>query len=658
MQFLEPGVLDFDLLLIDEASQVKPVDALGSMARAKQIVVVGDDKQLPPTNFFNKVTAGDEEAESAEDFSTQDIESVLGLCAAQGINQRMLQWHYRSRHQSLIAVSNYEFYESKLFVVPSPSDVSDSLGLSFIHVKDGVFDRGKSRTNQIEAAAIADAVIAHAQEYPDKSLGVAAFSVAQRDAILNEVEFRRRSHPELEEFFATGGPEPFFVKNIENVQGDERDKIMISVGYGRDSSGYMAMNFGPLQSEGGERRLNVLISRAKEKCVVFSSITADDIDLNRAKSRGVAAFKTFLTYARSGFLDIGIKASDRGFDSEFEIQVAKALTGLGYEVHSQIGVAGFFVDLAIVDPDRPGRFLIGIECDGASYHSSRSARDRDRIRQAVLEDREWIIHRIWSTDWFQRPEEQIRKAVEAIEDAKSEWAKRDLGQPSTQLAQQTTFELERESQPELSLDSSSAIPSIPYQEADFPIRTDQDIHEISTDQLALVVERVVTVEGPIHTSEIARRVAGLWGLQRTGSRISKCIEEAINHLANLGKLSKDGEFVVLPKADIPIRSREGVQSSSLRKPELLPPAEVEKAIIAVVMVHHGIAPRDLVKEASLLFGFKSTSAKLRSSIQKIIENLVSQGIVESRNGRLYIDGNDRMLSRLQNENSATLNKTL
>ena len=260
-QFLEPGILEFDVLLMDEASQVKPVDALGAMARAKQVIVVGDERQLPPTNFFNKVTGGEDEANDSEDFDAKDMESVLGLCSAQNINQRMLRWHYRSRHQSLIAVSNYEFYDSKLFVVPSPSKVSESLGLSFIHVKDGVFDRGKSRTNRIEAAAVADAVLEHAKLFPDKTLGVAAFSVAQRDAILNEVELRRRSHPELEEFFATGGAEPFFVKNIENVQGDERDKIIISVGYGRDDSGYLPMSFGPLQTDGGERRLNVLISR-------------------------------------------------------------------------------------------------------------------------------------------------------------------------------------------------------------------------------------------------------------------------------------------------------------------------------------------------------------------------------------------------------------
>ncbi len=647
-QFLAPGVLEFDLLLIDEASQVKPVDALGAMARAKQIIVVGDERQLPPTNFFNKVVTGDDDASDDDGVDVKDMESVLGLCAAQSINQRMLRWHYRSRHHSLIAVSNYEFYDSKLFVIPSPSKVSKALGLSFVHVKGGVFDRGKSRTNRIEATAVAEAVLDHAQTFPDKSLGVAAFSVAQRDAILNEVELRRRNHPELEEFFATGGPEPFFVKNIENVQGDERDTIIISVGYGRDSSGYLPMSFGPLQTDGGERRLNVLISRAKEKCVVFSSITADDIDLNRARSRGVAAFKTFLTYARSGFLDVGIVEPDRGFDSEFERQVAKDLAGMGYEVKSQIGVAGFFIDLAIVDPERPGRYLIGIECDGASYHSSRSARDRDRIRQAVLEDRNWMIHRIWSTDWFQRPDEQLRQVVAAVEKATAEWARRDQALPDCDVDQNEegnngTFQLVREKHSDFEVGPSGAVVSVPYREATFSVSSNQEIHELSPDQLGRVVEGVVKVEGPVHTSEIARRIASLWGLSRTGSRITKSVDNAIDYMASRGKINLRGEFVFHPKGEIEIRSREDVQSPGLRKSELLPPTEIEQATIAIVEINLGISAEEVIKETSQLFGFKSTSSKLKATIHTVIQRLIENESIEQRNDRLYPKEQERAI---------------
>jgi len=429
-QYLEPGHLGFDLLLIDEASQVNPVDALGAIARAKQIVVVGDDKQLPPTRFFDKATSDDGDDGNADgSVSIADIESILGLCTAQGMSQRMLRWHYRSHHHSLIAVSNREFYNDRLYVVPSAFQSSEDQGLVFRHVKEGVFDRGGSATNRIEARVVAQAVMRHARENPRQSLGIGAFSVAQRDIILDEVEGLRRQDSSCEGFFSPGKSDPFFVKNLENIQGDERDVIFISVGYGRDKDGNLAMNFGPLQTDGGERRLNVLISRARDRCEVFSSITAEDIDLARARSRGASAFKTFLQFAKTGILDIGV-ATGGDFGSDFEAEVARGLTSYGYEVHSQVGMAGFFIDLAVVDPEVPGRYLLGVECDGATYHSSRSARDRDRLRENILVSRGWIIHRIWSTDWFHRPEDQIRKTLAAIDLAKIEWASRTAKGPA------------------------------------------------------------------------------------------------------------------------------------------------------------------------------------------------------------------------------------
>lgn len=382
-QFLEPGAVDFDLLVIDEASQVEPVDSLGAIARTKQIVVVGDQKQLPPTRFFSRMTGNEDDDDNESDdyqLATKDVESILSMCLAKGLPQRMLRWHYRSKHQSLIAVSNKEFYENKLFIVPSPYDQASGMGLKFHHLTGATFDSGGTATNKIEARTVAEAVIRHAKKKPNESLGVAAFSTKQRQAIMDELELLRRENPDLEPFFSGMHPdEPFFIKNLENIQGDERDVIFISIGYGRNPQGYMAMRFGPLSADGGERRLNVLISRAKRRCEVFSSITADDIDLERGKGHGVAALKLFLKFAQTGQLDFG-RITEREADSVFEEQVAAALRSRGYDVKTQVGIAGFFVDLAISDPDKPGRFLLGVECDGASYHSSRSARERDRLR--------------------------------------------------------------------------------------------------------------------------------------------------------------------------------------------------------------------------------------------------------------------------------------
>lgn len=384
-QFLEPGAVEFDLLVIDEASQVLPVDALGAIARCKQIVVVGDDKQLPPTRFFSRLTSnvdeseGYDESEQPQAAQAQDIESILGLCSARGLSSSMLRWHYRSRHHSLIAVSNHEFSRDQLYIVPSPYSASGSLGLKFNHVPEGIYDRGASRTNRVEAKAVCSAILKHAREAHQKTLGVATFSIQQRQAIEDELELLRRENPDVEAFFSAHPTEPFFIKNLENVQGDERDVIFISVGYGRDAKGLMAMGFGPLSVEGGERRLNVLISRAKLRCEIFSSITADNIDLERARSRGAAAFKAFLSFAQTGRLPISQPTGEEE-QSLFEEAVAQAVESLGYQVHRQVGIAGFFVDLGVIHPKQPGRYVLGIECDGAAYHYSRSARDRDLLR--------------------------------------------------------------------------------------------------------------------------------------------------------------------------------------------------------------------------------------------------------------------------------------
>jgi len=638
-QYLEPGAIEFDLLLIDEASQVQPVDALGAVARCKQIVVVGDSKQLPPTRFFSRMLGEDGQEETDQDeIQAGDMESILGLCCAQGVAQRMLRWHYRSRHHSLIAVSNHEFYEDRLHVVPSPGKPGRGQGLAFHLVEQGVFDRGGSRTNREEARAVAQAVMAHARQCPDKSLGVGTFSVSQRDAILDELELLRRADPSLEHFFVTATAEPFFVKNLENIQGDERDVIFISVGYGKDASGYMAMNFGPLSNEGGERRLNVLITRARECCSVYSSIVADDIDLNRARSRGAHALKTFLKYAQTELLDTGC-ASTRDHESEFERQVAVALAAQGLETHPQVGVAGFFIDLAVVDPDTPGRYLLGIECDGANYHRSRSARDRDRLRQAVLEDRGWILHRIWSTDWFHRPDEELKKTLAAIEAAKIEWASGGNGnrdEPPQPILE--PVEIHRSECDGDGCRNDGCCSSEPYVVASFTIRTSQEIHEVPASELARVVAKIIEIEGPIHREEIARRVTQLWGLQRTGKRIRDAVSRALRVASQSASIRRDGDFLAHNgPLEVAVRDRSEVSCTTLRQPKMLPPVEIRKAVAAIVEVHLGVERGEAVTEAARLFGFRSTSAQLRQVIDREVDWLVAQHVLDERNGKLYVN---------------------
>ncbi len=414
--YLAPDSVRFDLVVFDEASQVRPVDALGSLLRGKKAVVVGDSRQMPPTSFFDRISHGDENAdEDEEEGVTEGIESVLDLFSSQGAPSCELRWHYRSRHESLIAVSNREFYDNRLVVFSSPDAGREANGLRYHHLPDAVYDRGRSRTNPIEAETVAQAVMEHATRNPDLSLGVAAFSQAQAQAIEDRVEALRRQDDSCEGFFASHPEEPFFVKNLENVQGDERDVIYISIGYGRDERGQVNQNFGPLNTEGGERRLNVLISRAKQQCHVFTNLHSEDIT---SETLGMRALRTFLAYAETGVMPDIPSVSNFEVDSPFQNAVAKRLEERGYLVHQEVASGGRFVDIGIVDPKRPGRYIIGIECDGASYHSSRSARDRDRLREQVLRGLGWQLYRIWSTDWFRNPERELARAIEAIENAK------------------------------------------------------------------------------------------------------------------------------------------------------------------------------------------------------------------------------------------------
>lgn len=639
-QFLPPGLLTFDLLVMDEASQIQPVDAIGAIARCRQVVVVGDERQLPPTKFFAKMTGGQVDDDDSDEAQVADIESILGLFTARGLPQRMLRWHYRSRHQSLIAVSNSQFYDSKLFIVPSPYTQDAGMGLRFNYVDGGIFDSGNTGINAKEAKVVAEAIIKHALTQPNLSLGVATFSVKQRRAIQDQLEILRRLNPETETFFHSHPSEPFFVKNLENVQGDERDVILISVGYGKNAQGYMAMRFGPLSADGGERRLNVLISRAKRRCEVFASITDEDIDLERGRGKGVFAFKLFLHFARTGHISMAQK-TERGHDTMFEEQVAKALQDAGYQVHSQVGMAGFFIDLAIADATRPGRYILGIECDGASYHSSKSARDRDRLRQAVLEDHGWIIHRIWSTDWFQRPREQLERVISAIEAGKVELDAREKTEAIKDRAVPIkVVTIERADSIEIGLvrTEDEVEDSNIYEEAKVERpRGDLELHEVPVGLMADLVEKIVTTESPVHIDEVVVRVRTAWGLLRAGGRIQSAVEQGVWAAVRAKKLAVDDRVLTIPGKTVRIRDRRAASSPSLRRPEYLPPAEIRAGILGVVKANLGGKPDEIVLAVSRAFGFQATSTQIRDLIKAQIDALVKAGNLIDQAGLLVLN---------------------
>jgi very-short-patch-repair endonuclease len=414
-QFLDPAGLRFDLVVMDEASQIRPEDALGAIARGGQLVVVGDPKQLPPTTFFEKVDRDDLPDDSAEEADIHDLtsqESILDLARGPYQPVRQLRWHYRSQHENLIAFSNHEFYDDRLIVFPSPKGKDLEYGVCLVQV-DGTYEAG---LNRAEAEAIIGAAQEFMQQFPTRSIGIVAMNKPQQELIQKMMDelFATNVDAEAYRLRWENSLDAVFVKNLENVQGDERDVIFISTVYGKDAAGNFFQRFGPINGAHGHRRLNVLFTRAKQQVRLFTSMNANDIRIEATSRWGVKALKNYLSYAQKGYLEAS-EITGKEPDSDFERWVMEMLQESGYETVPQLGVAGYFIDLAVRHPDRRGTYILGIECDGAMYHSARSVRDRDRLRQEVLERLKWNIYRIWSTDWFRNPRAEFQKLTNALE---------------------------------------------------------------------------------------------------------------------------------------------------------------------------------------------------------------------------------------------------
>jgi very-short-patch-repair endonuclease len=625
--FLSPDSIDFDLVIFDEASQVRPVEALGAILRGKQLVVVGDSKQLPPTSFFDKMNAETEDEENV----TADIQSILGMCDGQGAPQRMLRWHYRSRHESLISLSNREFYENKLVIFPSPGS-KYRMGLAFHHLPDAIYDRGKTRSNPIEAEEVAKAVFDHALKNPKQSLGVVAFSTAQMQAIQNAIEIKRRQNPESELFFRRHAHEPFFVKNLENVQGDERDVIFISIGYGRTEDGRVPMSFGPLNNDGGERRLNVLITRAKYRCEVFTNITSEDINPTATTKFGIRALKNFLYFAQHGTFESeqDVPVPDK---RPFEDMLAAQLAAKGYIVRKKVGSEGFYIDLAIVDQENPGRYLLGIECDGDAYSNAKSARDRDRLRGQVLENIGWDIFKVWSVEWYRNPERELQRLVAAIESAKAQTlvqdqADDDLQQEIAALAEEAIAlakeknALQREEKEEVTV----AIQK--YAQAVLPPGLPaQELHLVPFGKLADWIRQVIDVEGPVHFEEVARRIADASGASKIGSRIRYTLNAATDFAVSSKIIYRRGDFLWHPEMTVPtLRDRSGLTAGS-RKINLISPEELDLAVKNVVESAIAIQPETAVPLIAKMFGLSRVTEEVRKDLLNAIEMSTGRGMV-------------------------------
>jgi very-short-patch-repair endonuclease len=630
-QYLDASHPPFDLVVFDEASQIPTWDAVGAIARGQEVVIVGDPKQLPPTSFFTR--ADDQEAND-EDL-VEDMESILDECLSARLPQMLLNWHYRSRHESLIAFSNYHYYENRLLTFPSPFV---GRGVSYRHVPTGVYDKGQSRTNRGEAEAVVAEVLRRLC-HPVQSrqtIGIVTFSVAQQGLVEDLLDEARQRSPEIEPFFASDAPEPVFVKNLENVQGDERDVILFSVCYGPDAEGRVSVNFGPLNRDGGERRLNVAITRARSEVIVFATLKAEQIDLGRSRARGVQDLKCFLDYADRGPVAIAQALILRGgddFESPFEKDVCQRLRACGYEVHSQVGCSGYRIDLAIVDPEAPGRYVIGIECDGANYHSAKTARDRDRLREGVLVGLGWRLHRVWSSDWWANPDECMAKLDAAIEQAKLARTVASPAEAAPPAADQGTPETEEiviaDEPPEKP--ESDASPVYRAYRVKRLLGAQQDFYAPTADsRIRQLIREIVLDEGPVALDLAARRVAAHWGLGRLGSNIRDRIERIARAVDMKWVQHEDRMFLWPPNLDPATYSTfraPGVGEEEQRDIDEIPPEEIGAAAVHVLKEQVSLPMEQLTRETALVLGFQRAGQTIQRIVGSALELAEKRGTI-------------------------------
>ena len=609
--FLDSDI-KFDVVIFDEASQIFPQDAIGAIYRGKQLIVVGDSKQMPPSNFFNSVSdlESDDETEDITDF-----ESILDLCST-SFPQRRLKWHYRSRFEQLISFSNKNFYDNDLVTFPSSKTDSKGIGVDYIYV-NGIFDR-KTKTNRAEAERIVDLVFENFEKYPERSLGVVAFSMAQQNLIDKLISKRRQQDPSKESFFKSDKPEPFFVKNLETVQGDERDTIIFSIAYAKDSQGRLLLNFGPINRAGGERRLNVAVTRAKYNVQLVSSMHYTDIDLSRTQSVGAKLLREYLDYAENGAIALERTITVNPFesyDSEFEMEVCDFLREKGYTVDTQVGCSSFKIDLAIKRPDSSD-YVLAVECDGATYHSSKTARDRDRLRQDILERMGWKFYRIWSTDWFRNKSVEKERLLSAVKEAFANVPKISEESPATDVTFEETVEIKHFEFPKYRMANVNAL-----------------CRQFNYDKFK-ITRAILEIETPVAEEWLLKRIVFLFGREKVTNVVRNEFDRLMWNCGKYGIIRRNG-FLYLQGKEIPM----------LRMPaDGMPPREIK--YIAIEELAKGL--KELLKQnvtAEKMGLFKLLASQLGFS--RMGDSILAR--LESALGLLSneIESNGEMLSLIK-----------
>lgn len=626
-QFLESECYQFDTVIFDEASQVKTENAIGAIFRGKQIIIAGDSHQLPPTNFFN-VQSLDGDFDSDEDEENESLDTSI-LEEAMFLPNRELLWHYRSRHEHLIAFSNAKIYKNRLVTFPSNTDNLPGWGVEYIYVENGVYNgKGNSRGNLIEAERVAKEVFEHIKNYPNRTLGVITFGVVQELAIESVINKLRKLHPEYEGFFAEDKHEAFFVKSLENVQGDERDTIIFSIGYAKDSTGKMAMRFGPLSMVGGERRLNVAITRAKYNVKLIGSIVPTDIDIDRVSQNGPKLLRKYIEFAMSGpdaIMNENDESEQLEFDSPFETSVYNFLEAQGYKVEKQIGCSGYRIDLGIKHPKYSGIYVLGIECDGATYHSSRTARERDRLRHDVLEMMGWKIYRLWSTDWIKDIVNEKQRLLKAVENAINSYRQESFDISNSDTKKKFNVEDDLLQFEDKATDLKENYGFETYKICELK----GCVAEYDAMALAKYVEEVVEVESPIHFDILCQRLCTVLGRQKVSSVVQNMVAKAINDYSE-DKIKMKDDFVYLSKKN----SANYLRLAGSRQIHQIAYDELAMGMLKVIENNIGLTKDELLHETARAFGFTRIGNNITERMENVVKLLIKNNLIEIKDDKV------------------------
>ena len=625
-QYIDPSFPKFDLVIFDEASQLPTSEAVGTIARGENVVIVGDPKQLPPTNFFSSNRIDEENSDK------EDLESLLDDCLAISMPEESLKWHYRSRHESLIAYSNMKYYDNKLFTFPSPRDLVSEVKL--VHL-DGFYDKGKTKHNKAEAKAIVNEIIRRLKDEKlrSDSIGVVTFSSVQQNLIDDMLFDEFKKHPELEEI-DRNSKEPIFIKNLENVQGDERDVILFSIGYGPDAEGKVSMNFGPLNRDGGWRRLNVAISRARKSMIVYSVLKPDQINLARTRSEGVAGLKGFLEFAQGRNKIIVQYAGNNGKQEDYLVkEIAASIAEMGYDVKCNIGCSEFKMDIGIVNPENPDTYLLGILLDGENCKETSTARDRFVLQPGVLNGLGWSVMRVWTLDWLDDAE-RVKKEIKTVIDGKlikSETVKPVNKQGYSKIEFEKLEEVE-------AMESSSKI----YFSAVIAIQGTSNEYYLPENfqNIISIANTIIEKEAPISRKLLMRKILNAWGISRGGSRVEIIFSSALAKIEKDITMDEDREFF-WKKDQIPdnyaiyrVEDEEG----NKRSMDDIPSQEIIIPIVEVLKEQISLSQTDLIRETAKKFGFSRLGNVIETSVKYAINIAINKEILERLdNGNIVLN---------------------